>query len=512
MNIAHVQAHSKYVIGPVQRRIFGSFVEHMGRCVYEGIYEPGHRASDSRGFRKDVLELARELGVTVIRYPGGNFVSGFRWEDSVGPIEQRPTRLDLAWKATDTNKFGLHEFIEWIHEVGAEPLLALNLGTRGTQDALNLLEYCNFPGHTEWSDKRIADGRTAPFNIRMWCLGNEMDGPWQLGNKSAQAYGQLASETAQAMKRFDKDLLLVACGSSHRTMPTFGRWEATVLDAAFDHVDYISLHAYYDPASADRQSYLCSAAEMEAMIVDVIATADHVAATHRSPKRLMLSFDEWNVAPHTGGEDASSVLEWTEEPRHLSEAIYTVDDAIVVGSLLITLLNHSDRIGIACQAQLANVLAPIMTEEDGRSWRQTIFYPFALMSRHSLGKVLNLRVESPLVETELFGRVESILATVTADDATGSINIFLVNRDAVNDCEVSIDLVGLGVFEIVEQVVLHDADPLATNSAENPERVLPRQAMTCAISSTGTIVVPSPARSWQMIRMRTPGDLATSTN
>ena len=226
MPSAKLVLDAAFALAPVPRRLFGSFVEHMGRCVYTGIYEPDHASADEDGLRTDVLELTREIGPTVVRYPGGNFVSNYRWEDGVGPREQRPTRLDLAWHSVETNQFGLHDFMAWAGKVGTEPMMAVNLGTRGLQDACDLLEYTNHPGGTYWSDRRIANGATDPFGVKLWCLGNEMDGPWQVGHKTAAEYGRLANETGKAMRLIDSEIELVACGSSNSAMPTFGAWES----------------------------------------------------------------------------------------------------------------------------------------------------------------------------------------------------------------------------------------------------------------------------------------------
>ncbi|MFI6511547.1 alpha-L-arabinofuranosidase, partial [Streptosporangium sp. NPDC050855] len=275
---ARLPLDPSFRIAPVEPRLFGSFVEHMGRCVYTGVFEPGHPLADADGFRTDVLELTRELGVTVVRYPGGNFVSNYRWEDGVGPVEERPARLDMAWRSLEGNAFGLNEFMTWAARAGVEPMMALNLGTRGVAEALELVEYSNYPGGTRLSDLRRAHGVDKPHDVRLWCLGNELDGPWQMGHKTAAEYGRLAAETARALKRFDEDLSLVACGSSNSTMPTFGAWEAEVLEATYEMVDYISLHAYYDPSDGDVDSFLASGADMEHMIRSIAATADHVGA------------------------------------------------------------------------------------------------------------------------------------------------------------------------------------------------------------------------------------------
>ena len=229
-----------YIISPIDRRLYGSFIEHLGRAVYTGIYEPAHPLADEQGFRRDVLDLVRKLNVPVVRYPGGNFVSGFRWEDSIGPKELRPRRLDLAWKTTEPNTFGLHEFVDWAKKANTEVMYAVNLGTRDILDAQYVVEYCNHPSGTAWSDLRIKNGAKDPFNIKLWCLGNEMDGPWQTGAKTAYEYGRKANEAAKVMKWVDPTIETVACGSSSTNMPTFGTWEHEVLMQAYDNVDYVS--------------------------------------------------------------------------------------------------------------------------------------------------------------------------------------------------------------------------------------------------------------------------------
>ena len=468
MKQATVTAHPAYRVGAVERRLFGSFVEHMGRCVYGGIFEPGHPSADERGFRRDVIDLTRELGVTVVRYPGGNFVSGFRWEDSIGPVADRPSRLDLAWKTVESNRFGLHEFLAWVEEVGAEPMMAVNLGSRGVQAAVDLLEYCNYPSGTRLSDSRVANGAPEPFDIRLWCLGNEMDGPWQIGHTSAADYARLASQTARAMKRFDPELGLVACGSSNRQMETFGAWEATVLEEAYECVDYISAHAYYDPQGSDRQTFLCSSVDMELFIAAVTATADHAAASAKSERRIKISFDEWNVWSHSSfdGEDS---LTWADAPQPLIEATYTEDDALVVASLLMTLLNHSDRVGVACQAQLVNVIAPIRTDPSGSAWRQTIFHPFAVIANHSHGDVLDLRVTSPQIQTSAYGSVDTLMAAATCDDSAETVTLFLANRDANEPVSVVIDLRAFGSPRIAQHLALggtQSANPAPVESNE----------------------------------------------
>ena len=485
-------------IGPVNRRIFGSFVEHMGRCVYTGIHQPDHPSADPDGFRGDVAALVEELGVTVVRYPGGNFVSNYHWEDGVGPKEERPTRLDFAWRSIETNQVGTDDFLGWCEARGVEPMLAVNLGTRGLSEALDLLQYVNAEADLELVRARTRNGRAEPWGVRIWCLGNEMDGPWQMGHKTPAEYARLAEETARAMKRFDDGLELVACGSSNRSMPTFGEWERVVLDRCFDQVEHISAHAYYEPFDDDLDSFLASAEDMERFIESVVATADHVAATKRSEKRIMVSFDEWNVwyAQRFGGESSLAIR---EAPR-LIEDVYSVLDAVVVGSLLITLLRHTDRVSMACQAQLVNVIGPIMTNPEGGAWRQTIFHPFALTARYAQGTVLQLPQTEPTMATDRYGDVEQLWSTATWDAESGDLTVFAVNRGRSGDLTLDLDLGGFGTVELVEHLTLTDDDPDAVNTEAEPDRVAPR-AGSAVLTAERLRATLSPI-SWHCIRLR----------
>ncbi len=492
----------RFVLAEVNRRLFGSFVEHMGRCVYTGIYEPTHSSADEDGFRTDVLELVRELGPTVVRYPGGNFVSGYRWEDGVGPVEQRPARLDLAWHSTEPNTFGLDEFMRWCRKAGVEPMMAVNLGTRGVQEALDILEYCNVPYGSHFSDQRRANGAAEPYRISMWCLGNEMDGPWQIGHKTAEEYGRLAAETARAMRMVDPGLELVLCGSSSASMPTFGAWEATVLTEAYEHVDLISAHAYYAEQDGDLASFLASAVDMDYFVESVVATADYVRASKKQAKRINISFDEWNVwyqnsepsQPPTGDN-------WPVAPVLLEDR-YNVADAVVVGNLLISLLRNTDRVHSASLAQLVNVIAPIMTEPGGRSWRQTTFHPFALTAEHARGDVLRVATDAPELETAKYGAVPAVDAVATRDPQTGAVSLFVVNRSVTQPLALKTDLRALGDLRVVEALTLSNPDYTWQATAEDATSVLPRANSTAQVSD-GVVGVELPPVSWSMIRLGT---------
>jgi alpha-N-arabinofuranosidase len=485
-------------VAPVDRRLFGSFVEHMGRCVYGGIYAPGDQQSDVDDYRLDVVDLVRELGVTVVRYPGGNFVSGYRWEDGVGPVAHRPRRLDLAWHSVETNAFGLGEFIGWTRLTGVEPMLAVNLGTRGIEAACDLVEYANHPGGTRLSDLRAAHGSPEPYGVKLWCLGNEMDGPWQIGHKTADEYGRLAAETARAMRLVDAGIELVACGSSGSGMPTFGQWEATVLGHAFDEVDYLSLHAYYEEHDGDRGGFLASAHAMDAFIDAVTATCDAVAARKGSRRKLKLSFDEWNVWYQSRFAGTTGV-EWTRSPR-LIEDRYSTLDAVVVGSLLMSLLRHADRVAVACLAQLVNVIAPIRTEPGLAAWRQSTFHPFALTARYAVGEVLRVEPVTPVYQTARHGEVPVVDVVATRDPDGGAVSVFAVNRHQTEPVALTLDVRRLGSTTLVDHRYLGGGGLDLSNSAQAPQRVVPLVG-TGARLDGGRLEVALPRVSWTMVRL-----------
>jgi alpha-L-arabinofuranosidase len=464
-----------FVIGPLDRRIFGTFVEHMGRCVYGGIYEAGHPTADANGFRQDVLALTKELGATIVRYPGGNFLSGYNWEDGVGPKNKRPRRLDLAWGSTETNQFGTNEFITWCKTAGVEPMFAVNLGTRGPDEARHFIEYCNHAGGTQYSDLRRSHGFEEPHGIKFWCLGNEMDGPWQICQKTAAEYGRVAQETAKVMRWVDPAIELTACGSSNRSMPTYGSWEHDVLERCFDHVDFISLHQYFRNDANDIKSYFSVIADLESFIKEVVAIADAVAAKRRSPKRIMLSLDEWNVWYKAHSPSDLRKPGWPEAPP-LIEEIYNVEDALIVGGVLITLMNNADRVKVACLAQLVNVIGAIMTEPGGPAWRQSIFYPFSQAARFGHGTVLRAN--------RIGAQQEELLMSVLHDEKSGRTAIFALNCSTQREIDMTVALRGLGDRKISFASELHHHDLKATNSASAPLTVKPNAHARAAFAGS----------------------------
>ncbi|MDI9520150.1 MAG: alpha-N-arabinofuranosidase [Bacillota bacterium] len=501
MKTATMTIDKAFQISAIDPRIYGSFIEHLGRAVYGGIYEPGHPKANAQGFRTDVIDLIKKLGVPVVRYPGGNFVSGFDWEDSIGPRDQRRHRLDLAWFTTETNEVGLHEFVDWCKQAGTEPMYAINLGTRGVDAARSIVEYANHKGGSYWSDLRIKNGAKEPFGIKLWCLGNEMDGPWQIGGKTAYEYGRIAKEAAKVMKWVDPSIELVACGSSHLDMPTFGDWELTMLNECYEHVDYVSLHRYYGNRDNNLPKYLARSLDMESFIHTVVAICDAVGGKKHSKKRLNLSFDEWNVWYHSNEQDQEV---WKRDKWNralpLLEDIYNFEDALLVGSLLISFLRNADRVKIACMAQLVNVIAPIMTRNGGGAWAQTIYWPLMQASKYGRGTALRVMVDSPVYACADYDNIPELDSTATLQD-DGSLSIFAVNRSQKDPITLKADLRSFSGLEKYEHSVLHHDDIKAVNTEENPDNVKP-VALKGGVLDNGRLEVVIPPLSWNVIHLK----------
>lgn len=449
------------VIAPISKYLFASFIEHLGRAVYTGIYEPGHPLADEDGFRKDVSDLIKDLKVPMVRYPGGNFLSGYNWEDGIGPKKDRPTRLDYAWQTLEDNQFGTDEFMKWCQKNGIEPMMAVNLGTGSPKEAGNIIEYCNFPAGTYYSDLRIKNGSKEPYNVKYWCLGNEMDGPWQIGHLSAEDYAKKALETAKIMRWVDPSIKLIACGSSSAEIPTYPDWDRIVLETLYEQVDYISMHRYYWFQDT-LENFFASYHDMDNFIHTIKSTADFVKAKKRSTKTMKISFDEWNVWYLDEWKPAG----WKKAP-HILEDQYSLKDALVFAGMLNTLVNNSDRVEIAALAQLVNVIAPIFTKENGNVFKQTIFYPFFAVSNYGRGVALKAIKTGPKFDSK-YGEVNYVSEAVTFDEEKREISVFLVNyaKLAMN---VELELRSFGHLTALDHQVIAHADLEIKNTfdAEN---------------------------------------------
>lgn len=496
-NKAKMIIDKEFKISDIDNRIFGSFIEQLGRAVYGGIYEPDHPEADDLGFRKDVLKLVKDLQVPIVRYPGGNMVSGYNWEDGVGPKDERPVNLELAWRVLETNQVGTNDFVDWAKRANTEVMMAVNLGTRGIDDARRMIEYCNHPGGTQLSDLRRKHGYEEPHNIKLWCLGNEMDGDWQIGHKTAEEYGRLALETARVMRLVDSSIELVACGSSGSGMATFPEWEATTLDHAYEAVDYISLHQYFGNQENDPANYLAKSMEMDHFIHTVIATCDYIKAKKRSKKTMMLSFDEWNVWYHSHNADAKREP-WSIAPPQL-EDIYNFEDALLVGLMLITLIKHADRVKIACMAQLVNVIAPIMTETGGGAWKQTIYYPYLHASLFGRGTAIKPITFSPKYDSKDFTDVPYLDSVSVYNEEKDELTIFAVNRHLEEGLSVECDVRSFEDYRIIEHIVLENDDLKATNTLGN-EAVKPHTNGNAKLDG-GILNAHLSKCSWNVIRL-----------
>ena len=494
-------AHSGYVVSTVDPRLYGSFVEHLGRAVYSGIYEPGHPTADKNGMRQDVIDLVREADVPIVRYPGGNFVSVYNWEDGIGPREERPVRLDLAWHSSESNQVGIHEFADWAEAANTSMMLAVNLGSRGLESARAFLEYVNHPGGSHWSDLRRKNGREDPWNVRIWCLGNEMDGSWQIGQKTADEYGRIAFETAKAMRAFDKSLELVVCGSSSPKMATYPAWEATVLDYTYDVIDYISLHMYFENHAGNTADYLAQNARLDDYITTIAGVIAYTKAKKRSKKDVYISFDEWNVWYHSREADRKVVegrAGWPHAPT-LLEDIYNFEDVLQVGCILNTFIRRSDVVKVGCLAQLVNVIAPIMTVPGGPAWRQTTFFPYAYASRYGRGKALNLLLECPGYSTGFAANVPYLDVAAVETGADGALTLFIVNRHQTEAVDLELALEGFGDRKVIMDIVMEGHDLRAVNGP-GAETIAPRDA-SGASAAGGRLVASITPLSYRMIRL-----------
>jgi alpha-L-arabinofuranosidase len=490
---------SRRTIAPLDRNLFGSFLEQLGRAIYEGIYDPGSKLADSNGFRKDVMQAIHQLNVPIIRYPGGNFVSGYNWLDGVGAKQDRPRVLDKAWNSMNSNQFGTNEFMAWCKAVGTQPLMGLNLGTGTPEEAAALVEYCNVDKGTKWSDLRRKHGYPEPYNVKNWCIGNEMDGPWQIGHITATEYGLRAQDTARQMRYVDKSVQLIACGSSGPFMPTYLEWDREVLEQCYDYVDGLSLHRYLgnnDETEGQSSKFVAMNLSMDRQIGETLAVCDLVRGHKRSPKKLWLSFDEWNVWYRA--RSGAAVDGNRQEAPHLLEEVYNLEDALLVGGMLNTLLRNADRVKIACLAQLVNVIAPIMTNKNGL-FRQTIYYPYSWALQYAQGRVLNVLVDSPTYDVAGMDAAPYIDAAATVSPEDGKTALFILNRDLSKARQIEVVWEDNPASRVISSQVLTGDDLKAVNGFDAPERVKP-QPLDKPSTANGRTKFEVPPRSYTVVQ------------
>ncbi|MDY8110821.1 alpha-N-arabinofuranosidase [Fulvimarina sp. 2208YS6-2-32] len=500
---ARATIHKDFTIARIDDRLYSAFIEHMGRAIYTGIYEPDHPTANAQGFREDVLDLVRALDIPAIRYPGGNFVSAYNWEDGIGPRDQRPVRLDLAWRSRETNQVGINEFAGWAKDAGIEMMLAVNLGTRSIEDARNFVEYCNYPRGTYWSDLRRQHGVEDPYDVQMWCLGNEMDGPWQIGHKEAKEYGRLADETSKAVKAFGRGIETVVCGSSNDRMATYPEWERQVLDECYENVDYISLHKYFGNTSHNTLNYFAKIDETGRYIQAIGGVIDFIKAKKRAKNDVHICFDEWNVWYHNREQDTRNWREWDwPEAPELLEEDYNLEDALLVGGLLNEFIRRSDRVKIACIAQLVNVIAPIRAEKGGKAWATSIYHPYQFASLYGRGTALDVAVDGPRYNAQVAHDVSYLdIAAVHAADGR-SLAIFAINRSPDEAMELDLALNGFRDARLIDHQVLggEGIGAREANTSADPFRITPRKGDRLSVDD-GTLRAELPPLSYHLIRI-----------
>ncbi|NTU85199.1 MAG: alpha-N-arabinofuranosidase [Chloroflexales bacterium] len=442
----------------------------MGRCIYGGLYDPGSAQADEQGFRRDVMRALRdEMRIAIIRYPGGNMLSNYHWRDGVGPKEQRPRRRELAWRSIESNQFGTNEFMEYCRVADIQPMLGVNLGTGTISEAAALVEYCNAPAGTANADLRVSHGYPAPHGVQYWCLGNEMDGPWQLGRLSSEDYAVKAREAAKMMRLHDPDIKLILCGSSNTAMPTYPDWDRVALETCWESIDYLALHYYAQNYEHDTASYLASAAQFEGHLDTLAGLLRFVRAKLRSKHDVYLSWDEWNV----WYKDTSGDGRWQEGPA-LSEEVYNLEDALVVAQWLNVFLRRSNVLKIACLAQLVNTIAPL-TVRGEQLLRHPTYYPFVLVSNYAAGKALNPQTVAPQYDTVKFGSVPLLDVSASYDEAHDSGAVFLVNRSQQELLTIEVAWQGALPTRATAIYQLSGSDPKAINTFEQPTTIAPRQ-------------------------------------
>ena len=487
METTTIALHTKFQVGQVDPRIFGGFLEHIGRAVYEGVYDPDCSCADKDGFRTDVMGAMRRLSMTAMRYPGGNFVSGYHWMDGVGPRDQRPAVRELAWQSLEPNTFGTDEFIELSRKMGWTPMLAVNLGTGTPEEARDWLEYCNCPAGTKYADMRVANGYSEPHAVKLWCLGNEMDGPWQLGHVPADQYAIRAQQAAKMMKDVDKSVELVACGSCAVRMPTYMEWDRQVLEYIGDLADYVSLHRYVGNRDDDTPDFLAVTSSIDRQIEEMDAVCRFVQAKRRSKKRAYLCFDEWNVWYRMHKPE---FLDGKGKfAPHLNEEVYNLEDALVVAGFLNSFIRHADVVKIANIAQIVNVIAPILTRGD-EMLIQSIFYPFEMMSRRRDGVSLRPVVDGPTYEGKTNGQVHYVDTSAILDD--DRLHVFVTNRSLNESANVQVKLADRAIASLDSADVLTGPDAKAANSFEQPDVVRSRSLADVKIEAGHAALVLPP--------------------
>jgi alpha-N-arabinofuranosidase len=488
---ARIKIDTDRRIGEVNPHLFGNFSEHLGRVIYGGIYEEGSRLSDAQGYRKDTMQAVRDLGVSILRWPGGNFVSGYHWVDGIGPKDQRPVRPDYAWGGVESNRFGTDEFLQYCDRIGVEPYICINAGLGTIDEARNWVEYCNGDRNTYWANQRRKNGHEKPYGVKFWGLGNELDGPWQMGAKSAEDYAKFALEAGKAMRWTDPSIKLIASGSSN-----FGAdwidWNRTVLEKTRGLADYISLHTYIGNPENNFERFLAASQDIEQRIRVVAGLIEAAQAGERNPRPIYIAYDEWNVwyRARDGGPGSQGL-----------EEIYNYEDALAMGMFFNSFFRHADVVKMANLAQLVNGIAPIFTNQTGL-FLQPIYFPIAEYGRQRGNVSLDLLVSSPTYQVGERAPLGYLDVSGTYDEKAGSIFLNVLNRSEKRDITARIDnVVGRLQGEVGVWEMNHD-NLKETHTFGDDKRVRPAvRTITADVANNG-LTYKFPKHSLTILHLR----------
>ncbi len=462
------------IVGDIDPNIYGSFIEHTGKCVYDGVYNPEAKNADENGFNKDVIEAYKEMKLPIVRYPGGSYVATWDWRESIGPKSERKTMYNLPWHEIEPNTFGIGEAVKWARKVGCEIMMCLNISTMSLLDNLRLLEYCNFPKGTYYSDLRRSHGYEEPFNIKYWSMGNEPDGWWQINLETEDEYARISAETAKAFKFFDPELKIIACsGLGDKGY----KWTKTTLKKGYKHYDFISMHRYMANKQNCFPLYMAKTSVLSGAIDRLTYLCDEIGQELGFDKRIMVSLDEWNVWYHS--LEADSKIPYHCFAPHRLEDIYNMEDALSVGEMLMAMIKKCDRVKIGCMAQLVNVIAPLFTNKDGDVLKQSIYYPYRDACLYGRGVAINNIVESPAYDFEDKDNDDKYENVAYIDSVTSfyqnTLTIFIVNRSENEAAECEINVKGFEKLAYGKHKELYHDDIKAENSFENPDKVSPKE-------------------------------------
>jgi len=484
---ARIKVDIDRTIGEVDPKIFGNFAEHLGRMIYGGIYDEGNPLSDQDGFRTDVMDAVKKLGVSVLRYPGGNFSSGYDWKDGIGPKAQRPARPELAWHDLESNRFGTDEFLKYCQRIGAEPYICINGGLGTVDDARQWVEYTNESRHTYWADQRRKNGREEPYKVTYWGLGNEIDGPWQLGHKNAEDYSKFAVQAAHAMRLSDPSIKLVACGSSnYGGNADWIGWNRTVLTALRNQVDFIALHTYIGNRENDLERFLGSSQRIDHYIETTAAAIKAALSGLNNPRPIYIAYDEWNV--------------WyrAQNNEHLEE-VYNFEDALAMGMFFNSFFRHADVVKMANLAQLVNVIAPIMTNKQGL-FLQPIYFPIAEYGKQRGNVALRAWVSSP---TYTLNREQlpylDVSSSYNAKDHVVYVNV--LNRSKSQDIAARVENQQGTLSPNVDIWQMNYPDLKATHTFGDDKKVVPSTRALQAVVLKSGFAYTFPAHSLTILKL-----------